>query len=36
MYYQHNTAQIVHKDDERNENEERQKLLSKESEVPEK
>jgi len=33
MHYQHNTAQIVHKDDE---NDERQKLLMKESDVPEK
>jgi hypothetical protein len=39
MYYQHHSAQIVHKDDERIDNEDlvqRQKLLAKEPEVPEK
>ena len=39
MYYQHHSAQIVHKDDERIDHEDvaqRQKFLSKEPEVPEK
>jgi hypothetical protein len=39
MYYQHHTAQIVHKDDERIEHDDlvqRQKLSTKESELPEK
>ncbi|CAF1302777.1 unnamed protein product [Adineta steineri] len=39
MYYQHQSGQIVHKDEERQETEEliqRQKLLAKEPEIPEK
>ncbi len=39
MHYQHHTAQIVHKDDERTEQDDlvqRQKLSAKEPEVPEK
>ncbi|CAF4292061.1 unnamed protein product, partial [Adineta steineri] len=38
MYYQHQSGQIVHKDEERQETEEliqRQKLLAKEPEIPE-
>jgi hypothetical protein len=39
MHYQHHSAQIVHKEDERSEHDDpgqRQKLSAKESEVPEK
>jgi hypothetical protein len=39
MHYQHHSAQIVHKDDERIENDDlvpRQKLLAREPELPEK
>ena len=36
MHYQHNSDQLVHKNDERTEHDDRQKLSSKEPDIPEK